>query len=47
MNMPGEVVILYEMYYLYRQIFTDGRDFPKEFPAAGPQVEILVGPCYY
>jgi hypothetical protein len=31
MNMPGEVVILYEMYYLYRQIFTDGRDFPKEF----------------
>ncbi len=31
MSMPGETVILYEMFYLYRQIFTDGRDFPKEF----------------
>jgi hypothetical protein len=30
-NLPGEVVILYEMYYLHRQIFTDGRDFPKDF----------------
>jgi hypothetical protein len=29
-NTPDRVVILYEMYYLYRQIFTDGRDFPKE-----------------
>ena len=28
---PGAVVILYEMYYLHRQIFTDGREFPKEF----------------
>ena len=30
-NLPGEVVILYEMYYLHRQIFTDGRQFPKTF----------------
>jgi hypothetical protein len=30
-NMPGEVVILYEMFYLYRQVFTDGREFPKQF----------------
>jgi hypothetical protein len=30
-NLPGEVVILYEMYYLHRQIFTDGRQLPKEF----------------
>jgi hypothetical protein len=30
-TMPNEVVILYEMFYQYRQIFTDGRDFPKEF----------------
>jgi hypothetical protein len=30
MNMPGETVILYEMYYLYRQIHTDGRELPKD-----------------
>jgi hypothetical protein len=30
-NTPNAVVILYEMYYLYRQIFTDGRDLPKEY----------------
>jgi len=28
---PEAVVILYEIYYLHRQIFTDGRHFPKEF----------------
>ncbi len=28
---PDAVVILYEIYYLHRQIFTDGRQFPKEF----------------
>jgi hypothetical protein len=28
-NLPGEVVILYEAVQSYRQIFTDGRDFPK------------------
>jgi hypothetical protein len=28
---PQAVVILYEIYYLHRQIFTDGRPFPKEF----------------
>jgi hypothetical protein len=28
---PQAVVILYEMYYLHRQIFTDGRLFPKVF----------------
>src|SRR5712691_9501188 len=30
-QMPGETVILYEMYYLHRQIFTDGRPLPKEY----------------
>src|SRR5262245_35759159 len=30
-HMPGEVVILYEMFYLYRQVFTDGRELPKQF----------------
>ena len=29
-NTPDRVVILYEMYYLYRQIYTDGRELPKE-----------------
>lgn len=29
-NTPDRVVILYEMYFLYRQIFTDGRELPKE-----------------
>lgn len=29
-NTPGRVIILYEMFYLYRQIFTDGRQLPKE-----------------
>jgi hypothetical protein len=28
---PGMVVILYEAVHAYRQIFTDGRAFPKEF----------------
>lgn len=28
--MAGETVILYEAFGLYRQIFTDGRDFPKD-----------------
>jgi hypothetical protein len=30
-QMPNETVILYEMYYLHRQIFTDGRELPKEY----------------
>jgi hypothetical protein len=30
-QMPGEVLILYEMFFLYRQIYTDGRDLPKEY----------------
>ena len=30
-QLPGETVILYEMFYLYRQIFTDGRQLPTEF----------------
>ncbi len=29
-TMPGQLVILYEMFYQYRQIFTDGRQIPKE-----------------
>ena len=29
-QMPGEVVILYEAFTLYRQIFTDGRPLPKD-----------------
>jgi hypothetical protein len=30
-QMPNQVVILYEMFYLYRQVFTDGRELPKQF----------------
>lgn len=30
LNAPGKTVILYEMYSLRRQIFTDGRELPKE-----------------
>ena len=29
-TMPGEVAILHEMFYQYRQVFTDGREIPKE-----------------
>jgi len=29
-QMPGETVILYEAFMLYRQIFTDGRPFPPD-----------------
>jgi hypothetical protein len=29
-NAPGKVVIDYEMFSLHRQIFTDGRELPKE-----------------
>ena len=31
---PGEVVILYENQNRFRQIFTDGRNFPKELTPA-------------
>jgi hypothetical protein len=30
-NAPGKVLVLYEMYSLRRQIFTDGRELPKEY----------------
>ena len=30
-SFAGEVVILYEMFYLYRQVFTDGRELPRQF----------------
>jgi hypothetical protein len=30
-NLGDETIILYEMFYQYRQVFTDGREFPKEF----------------
>jgi hypothetical protein len=30
-NAPGKVLVLYEMYSLRRQIFTDSRELPKEF----------------
>ena len=30
-NAPGKLVIDYEMFSLHRQIFTDGRELPKEF----------------
>jgi hypothetical protein len=30
-NAPGKLVMLYEMYSLRREIFTDGRELPKEF----------------
>ncbi len=30
-NAPTKVVMLYEMYSLRREIFTDGRELPKEF----------------
>jgi hypothetical protein len=30
LNVPGMTVILYEAVHSYRQIFTDGRDFPKD-----------------
>jgi hypothetical protein len=29
-TMAGQMVFLYEMFYQYRQIFTDGREIPKE-----------------
>ena len=29
-QMPGETVVLYEAFGLYRQIFTDGRELPKD-----------------
>ena len=32
-NTPNAVVILYEMYYLHRQIFIDGRELPSEYIA--------------
>jgi hypothetical protein len=32
-NTPDAVVILYEMYYLHRQVFTDGRELPSEYIA--------------
>lgn len=31
LNVPGKTVMLYEMYSLRREIFTDGRELPKEF----------------
>jgi hypothetical protein len=31
LNVPGKTVILYEMYSLRREVFTDGRELPKEF----------------
>ena len=31
LNAPGKMVINYEMYSLRRQIFTDGRELPKDF----------------
>ncbi len=30
MNAPGMIVILYEAFHIYRQIFTDGRELPKD-----------------
>ena len=30
-NAPGKMLVLYEMYSLRRQIFTDGRELPKEY----------------
>ncbi len=30
-NAPGKTLVLYEMYSLRRQIFTDGRELPKEY----------------
>jgi hypothetical protein len=30
LQLPGEVVILYEAVHSYRQIFTDGRSFPED-----------------
>jgi hypothetical protein len=30
-NAPGKLVMLYEMYSLRREIFTDGRELPKEY----------------
>ncbi len=32
-NTPNAVAILYEMYYLHRQVFTDGRELPDEYIA--------------
>jgi len=32
-NTPNAVAILYEMYYLHRQVFTDGRELPSEYIA--------------
>ena len=32
LQVPGMVVILYEAVHSYRQIFTDGRESPKEYP---------------
>jgi len=29
-NAPGRVVMLYEIYYLWREIFTDGRELPVD-----------------
>ena len=29
-NAPGRVVMLYEIYFLWREIFTDGRDLPVD-----------------
>jgi hypothetical protein len=29
-QMPGETVVLYEAFGLYRQVFTDGRELPKD-----------------
>jgi len=30
LQLPGEVVILYEAYHSFREIFTDGRDLPRD-----------------
>jgi hypothetical protein len=32
-NAPGKKLMLYEMYSLRRQIFTDGRELPAEYPS--------------
>ena len=33
-EIPGETIILYESRTIFRQIFTDGRDFPKDMQPA-------------
>jgi hypothetical protein len=35
-HLPDKTLMLYEMYYLRRQIFTDGREFPKDMKEFAP-----------